>query len=495
MDLSIVFVVLIIVDAISVRFIPAGKPVTRFAVRTLFFAVETVLIVSLIGSPFLPAYKPKDVSREIWLQILLCVWWILLSRELILILRLPAALRKTSPENKLLFDVIAGSIYICAALAVMSFVFGLPLKGLVATSGIIAIVLGLALQSTLSDLFSGISMSIESPFRLGDEILLEGGVEGEVVEMNWRATHIKNGANDIVVIPNSAIAKMRIQNHSTGSKRHSASFSVVVDSTNEPEMTVQVLKQAAMTCPSILERPAPSVAATTFQGDRITYEIYFNTSNFASTGDARSELITQLYKRVRPTIPWVDKPTPDARNRFSDIPILFYDEDQAIDHISVFDTLSSDERRKLNEQVLRHHFRAGDLLLKQGDSVESVFFIFSGIIQVTRQVKDGRELNARKLGPGDYYAEYSLLTGVESQATFAALSSGLLLEWKAMDLKPILQARPELADTLNRSRTKVQQLLDAFDKDANQHTEIHQYHLLSRIKDFFHVDGTGRTKF
>ncbi len=158
--------------------------------------------------------------------------------------------------------------------------------------------LGLALQSTLGDLFSGISLSIERPFQLGDQILLEGGVEGEVIELNWRATHVRNGANDIVVIPNSAIAKMRIQNHSAGSKRHSESLTVVVDSRNEPDMMIELLKQAAMTCPSVLESPEPSVSATAFQGDRITYAIYFNASTFASAGDARTELITQLYKRA-----------------------------------------------------------------------------------------------------------------------------------------------------------------------------------------------------
>jgi small-conductance mechanosensitive channel/CRP-like cAMP-binding protein len=495
MDLSIAFGLLIIVDAMAARFIPAGKTLTRFAARSLFFALETVLIVSLIGSPFRPVYKPTDVPREVWLQILLCVWWILLSRELILFLRLHTALRKTSTENKLLFDVIGGSIYICAALAMMSFVFGLPLKGLVATSGVIAIVLGLALQSTLGDLFSGISLSIEKPFYLGDEILLDGGVEGEVVQMNWRATHIKNGANDIVVIPNSSIAKMRIQNHSTGSKQHSASLTVVVNSLNGPEMVLEVLKQAAMTCPSIVERPAPSVAATLFLGDRITYEIYFNTSTFTSTGNARSELITQLYKRASPATSPVEKPVPATTNQLSDLPILFYSENQAIDHISIFETLSSDERRSLNQQAIRHHFRSGDRLLKQGDRVESVYFIFSGIVQVIRQIQDGRELNARKLGPGDYYAEYSLLTGVESQATFTALTSGVLLEWNAAQLKPILVARPELADYLSLSLVRVQQLLATFDKDALHQTETHQNHLLSRIKDFFHVDGTPKRSF
>jgi small-conductance mechanosensitive channel len=58
------------------------------------------------------------------------------------------------------------------------------------------------------------------PYRIGDEILLEGGAGGEVIQMNWRSTHLKNGANDVVIVPNNAIAKMRIVNHSAGSRRY-----------------------------------------------------------------------------------------------------------------------------------------------------------------------------------------------------------------------------------------------------------------------------------
>ena len=80
-------------------------------------------------------------------------------------------MRGTAIENKLLSDIIAASIYVCSVLAMMGFVFGLSLQGVLATSGIIAIVLGLALQSTLGDVFSGLSLSIEKPYRIGDEIL------------------------------------------------------------------------------------------------------------------------------------------------------------------------------------------------------------------------------------------------------------------------------------------------------------------------------------
>ena len=224
MDLSLIFAGAIAADVVVLKLIPQSRRVARFVCMSVFFAIDTVLIVALIGSPLSPVYRVKDLPREFWLQILACCWWALAARELIVFLKLLTRLRKTAAENKLLFDVIAGSIYVCSALAMMGFVFGWALQGLLATSGIIAIVLGLALQSTLSDLFSGISLTIEKPYELGDEILLEGGIEGQVIQVNWRSTRLRNAANDVVVIPNSAIAKMRIQNHTAGRKRYSGSL-------------------------------------------------------------------------------------------------------------------------------------------------------------------------------------------------------------------------------------------------------------------------------
>ena len=302
MDLSLIFSFAMVADAAISRLIPVRMRAARFACMSIFFAVQTVLIVALIGSPLHPFFRPQDLPRKFWLQVLTCFWWGLAARELIALLALPAAMRGTAIENKLLSDIIAASIYVCSALAMMGFVFGLSLQGVLATSGIIAIVLGLALQSTLGDVFSGLSLSIEKPYRIGDEILLEGGAGGEVIQMNWRSTHLKNGANDVVIVPNNAIAKMRIQNHSAESRRYGETLTVLVDSRNDPELTLQILKQAALACQSILEHPAPSADATEFRGDRISYDISFSTSSIASAGEARSQLITQLYKRARPVV-------------------------------------------------------------------------------------------------------------------------------------------------------------------------------------------------
>ena len=417
------------------------------------------------------------------IQILIGCWWVLAARELVSSLALLTALRRSAAENKLLSNIIAASIYICAALAILGFVFEFPIQGLVATSGIIAIVLGLALQSTLADVFSGISLNIERSFQIGDQILLEGGAEGQVIEMNWRSTHLRNSANDLVIVPNSAIAKMRIQNHSGGSRRYNGILTIPIDNRNEPELALETLKQAAMTCQSILEHPAPSVAAVDFKADRITYEVNFSTASIEAAGDARSQLIGQLYKRARPS---------GQSDSLESRPIFLFLASELFNHIPLLEPLSSSEKDDLNAKVIRRTFAVGEQLLTQGATLNAVQFVFSGVIEATRQVRDGRELKLGRLGPGDTFGALSLLTGMHTEeATLTALTSGLLLGLYSKDLEPILQSRPELVELLSHSVSKLQQFLTMFEKAAIRPAPISQPDLLWHIRKFFGL-GTGR---
>ena len=478
MDLSLVLVLTIVADLLILKIIPARRRVARFVCMSVFFALQTVLIVALIGSPLRPTFRPKDLPREFWLQILTCVWWVLAARELVAVLALPAALRKTTMENKILSDIIAASIYVCSALAIFGFVFALPLQGIVATSGVIAIVLGLALQNTLEDVFSGLSLSVEKPYDVGDAVLLEGGVEGKVIQINWRSTHLRNSENDVVIIPHSSMAKMRIQNHSAVTARYNGNLSVVVNSRNEPELALEILKQAAMACPAILEEPAPSVAAIEFKDDRIAYNIHFSTSSFASADEARSQIMTQLWKRARPG------------HHLSDAgPIFFFGEEEFVDRLSIFEPLSAEEKQRLSAKVVRRHFKSGERLLMQGVKAESVQFLFYGVIQLTYQEPEARELKLGRLGPGDSFGKISVLTGMAASATFTALSSGLLLGLRAEDLKSILESRPELAELLSHVVARQQHLLAIRSEAAIHRAVIEQTDLLSRIRNFFHLNA------
>jgi len=68
-DLTLVFVALVAVGAVALRFVPRRKEVTRLVLISFFFAAETAIIIALIGSPTAPVVRPQDLPRQFWLQI------------------------------------------------------------------------------------------------------------------------------------------------------------------------------------------------------------------------------------------------------------------------------------------------------------------------------------------------------------------------------------------------------------------------------------------
>jgi len=83
---------------------------------------------------------------------------------------------------------------------------------ILATSTVVTVVVGLALQDTLGNLFSGLALHAEQPFRLGDWVLVDG-IEGLVVHVGWRSVHLRTFSDDIVALPNAVVARARVQNY------------------------------------------------------------------------------------------------------------------------------------------------------------------------------------------------------------------------------------------------------------------------------------------
>jgi small-conductance mechanosensitive channel len=171
-------------------------------------------------------------------------------------------------------------IGLAAVFAIIAYVFDLPIQGLLATSGVVAIILGLALQSTLGDVFSGLVLSFSRPYRPGDWISLEGGLDGRVIELNWRATHVLTGRRDLAIVPNSTIAKSKIVNASSPSGLHGVTITVQLDAKTAPSTGTEMLAHAILNCRKVaLEavrmavgragRLSSAAFATTSEGARI----------------------------------------------------------------------------------------------------------------------------------------------------------------------------------------------------------------------------------
>ena len=101
---------------------------------------------------------------------------------------------------------------ICAAL--FTIVATLLMKEqLLTTSAVGAVVVGFALQDTLGNLFAGLAIQIEKPFRVGHWISVAGS-EGQVQEITWRATKLRTKAGQFLIVPNGTMSKEAILNYS-----------------------------------------------------------------------------------------------------------------------------------------------------------------------------------------------------------------------------------------------------------------------------------------
>lgn len=237
-------------------------------------------------------------------ELLGIAWWILgawLIRSLLtLFLRRTIFPNDYLPHSRRLFaDLASGMVYIIAFIGIMDTVLKQPISAFLATSGILAIVLGLALQNTLADVFSGIAINIERPFGAGDWITLNDNVEGQIIEIDWRATRIRTFVNDMVVIPNSVIAKAMVTNHRKLNQPNLSSFAIKIDSSVDASRVIKVLESAASDTPGVAVDGKPTGYAYGFSDSQVTYRLYFGVEGFERTADVLSQVIIRVTNALR----------------------------------------------------------------------------------------------------------------------------------------------------------------------------------------------------
>jgi small-conductance mechanosensitive channel len=218
------------------------------------------------------------------------------------------------PHARRLFaDLASALIYAVAFAGVMDTVLNKPISAVVATSGVLAIVLGLAIQNTLADVFSGLAINIERPFGAGDWITLNGGVEGQVVEINWRASRVRTAANTLVVIPNSIAAKAIVTNHSRLRDPVVCAIRIGIDHKVPPARVIDALQIAACRSAGLASGTRPQACACAFFDALITYELTFAVDDFLKTAGVQSVVIGHVADAFRGLgiqigSPWMERP-------------------------------------------------------------------------------------------------------------------------------------------------------------------------------------------
>ncbi len=293
----------IILLAISLGLFAAAIAPKLRAYRSLFGGGAVLALLSAafprVNNPlgqFLFGASPGGAGLPV--ELFGFAWWILGAWLMKSLLDL-FLLRTFFPNNdepharRLFADLASGLIYFLAFIGIIGTVFKQPVSTFLATSGVVAIVLGLALQNTLGDVIAGLAINIEGPFAAGDWITLSDTVSGQVMQVNWRATRIRTLANDMIVIPNSLASKAILTNHTRPRVPHYCTLPVTVDISAAPARVLEALLTAASIKGHSLASK-PKARACAFQDAVILYELAFEIDTFANMPEAKSRMLVNI---------------------------------------------------------------------------------------------------------------------------------------------------------------------------------------------------------
>jgi small-conductance mechanosensitive channel/CRP-like cAMP-binding protein len=465
--------------------------VSYIALRPFPLRVRRVFdFVCFLGATFvlwrhqtapLPVSGAAQAATPLWLQAVAGVWWLLGARVLVAVMSFTLNHNQRWREARLFPDLTAAAIYAAAVLVVLISVLSLPIGGLIATSGVLAIVLGLALQNTLADVFAGISFGIESPFNVGDRISLGDKIEGTVVQMNWRSIRILTDGDDVAIVPNSVVAKSDIVNRSSPTRVRSAFIELSCPAASSPEQVIDTLKQAALLCPTILAAPACNAVLTRTGSRKDRYRVNFSVSDTEHLSSTKDQLLRhvrrQLYYSGLYFARAAEAPGEGAGRLSASIMPLLQD-------ITLFEALNAKQLAELAAHLKPRSLEPEEPLFAQGGTEATLFIIASGILEVTQDTASSGRQSTGLIGAGDYLGEVSLLTGAPYAATAAARTHCKVYGLECGVIKPLLAANSELYAEFDRSARRGLAILNravavrATDDRSGQS-------LLHRIRAFF----------
>jgi len=439
---------------------------------------------------------PDDPVTRLVVQAYDVMWWAVLAWLVVHVVNV-VLWRWLYPSaqpggRKLIADLVTALIYAAGFLAILAFTFEQDVSGVLATSGVVAIVMGFALQNSLGEIVSGLFMSVESPYRAGDWISIDDKVEGQVIETNWRATRLKTRTGDTLIMPNSAIARAQIVNRYFPDRVHTTQFTVTIDARTAPDRAISVLTAALLAAKAIRRDPPPQVQVANLTPKAIDYRLTYSIDDFEQAPEARSEVARRVWLHLA----W-------AGIRMDDAPVAApgtaaTDAERvaalakALADVPTHAPLSAEERRQVAERCHTRKVTAGAVLVTQGEAGHSMFLISEGVLSVVvKHTGALTETEIVRLGPGEYFGEMSLLTGAARSATVRALTDAVVHEMAKADLAPIMIARPQLATELGRVLAARQQALASAEHEgmaANDTEASYAERISSWISAFFRAD-------
>ena len=358
---------------------------------------------------------------------------------------------------------------------------------MMATTAVGAVVIGLALQDTLGNLFAGLAIQIEKPFRVGDWVTI-GGQDGLVSEITWRATKMRTKAGNFVVVPNSVLAKDTITNYCQPTRALRLQVEVGASYEVAPNVVKAVIREALLNASELSNERQLEVLLAEFGNSSITYRVRFWVGDFESDERAKDvvrSLIYYAFKRNNITIPYPIQVEMSA-DEGGVAPVRRALGADALSSAALFAPLAPEERSALLSVARPVQYAAGEAIVRQGHAAKSLFVVMNGEASVTLA---GTQGEVARLRQGDVFGEMSLLTGEPRTATVTAATDCDLVEIDAEGFRSVVMANPSVLDHVTGVTASRREGLDRHREThatTSTATETRQT-LLNRVRQFLRL--------
>ena len=368
------------------------------------------------------------------------------------------------PVPRLPKDVTALVIFGISLIGVLATVFDQSVTGIWATSGVLSIVIGVALRNVILDVFIGLSMHIEQPFRIGDWVMVhqnrrETHIVGQVIEINWRTTRLKTTQKNMVVVPNSKMGEAILTNYMQPKPHFRIDLSFMLDYSVSPDRAIRVLTSGVKALADnyrILSNPSPEVRFEEACASGQKYEVRFfilpvNISPKESKHIVNKSIIEHLSKAG--LTPSMDKEMVFMEHGHK-FPHMVSAKDENFDQVicgsELFGILEEADQRELVSSLRRKDLKGGEVLYRQGNLGDSIYFLAEGLLCSSIDNPDSDNMEkVERFTSGVHFGCEAILKKSNRMSTVVALTDSVVFSLDPQTVSQVASRNGEFLALLN----------------------------------------------
>ncbi len=371
---------------------------------------------------------------------------------------------------------------------------GINATSLFATSAVATAVVGLALQDMLSNLAGGMTLQLEDSINVGDYVKC-GEYSGWVEHVRLRHTSLLTSDGDTVVVPNSFLTRSAFL---IVSKAHRHFIPFAMPYTYDPHEVMDAVQTALRSSPmeGVAPEPKPNCLIQEMTPGHILYRAVVWFSNPGLDNIPLSSVQNRIYYALqRAGIP-ISEITYLLENKAAAPPYEEAKPEEILRRIPIFRLLEDKDLVHLAAALRRHTYAPGELMFRQGDSGDSMYFVVTGHIGVTLRAPDGVEKEIATFNSGDFFGEVSLLTGEPRSVTATATSRVVCYCLEKGGLQRTMELHPDLAEDMSvimvHRQIELTTAREMVDRDTLlRRAGENQTQMLARIRRFFGIANTA----